>query len=695
MTNKLQILLQGACVLLFFISAQSQPLKNRDEARLLKTTLLKFHVSPPTIDDHFSAWIYDSFLDELDPERLYFTEPDLRSLEVYRNKLDDELNGTSWAFLPAVTQVYKKSLMRAEHLSAQLFQSPIWLESTRTYFADTTWAADEKDLQKRWLVAVTYNLLSRLHEIRGDADADDNKFLKETEPRARGLEKASMMRSISRITNHAAGYENYIASLYLQTIATAFDPHSAYLSATAMENFLSSLSSEGYYFGLMLDENEKGEITIEHLTPGGPAWKSGRLNSGDIIRQVKWEGREAMDVTGLGVDEMNALLLEDNHAAMEITVAKPGGLREVVVLRKEKMQSEENIVKSFILQGKRKIGYISLPGFYTNWGEAEGSRCANDVAKEIIKLKKEGIEGLILDLRFNGGGSLQEAVSMAGIFIDAGPVGVVKGKAGEATTMKDMNRGTVYDGPLEIMVNGMSASASEFLAAALQDYQRAIIVGSKTYGKASAQTLLPLHAQNSGASVKADLKPGSYASVTFEKIYRITGKTAQASGVVPHIQLPDLYDSLLFREDLLPRALPHDSIFKKTYYQPLMLLPVSELRHKSEQRTKMNAEFFAIKEASGVLGRSQMDTVPVSLRWSDFSKRADEQAAILKKIEKSGVIGSFTIGHHQFEMQRMQMDQFVDNFNKSWIKKLEKDILLEEAFLIICDLIDIHQRKPK
>jgi carboxyl-terminal processing protease len=367
---------------------------------------------------------------------------------------------------------------------------------------------------------------------------------------------------------------------------------------------------------------------------------------------------------------------------------------DTVVLRKEMMDAEENVVKSFILRGQRKIGYISLPGFYTTWGEAEGSRCATDVAREIVKLKKENIEGLILDLRFNGGGSLQEAVSMAGIFIDAGPVGIIKGKNGDAITIKDINRGTVYDGPLVLLVNGMSASASEFLAAALQDHQRAVVIGSVTYGKASAQNLHPLDPHHPNTEVTDKFKPGTgYVSVTLEKIYRITGKTAQRSGVIPHIVLPDIYDSLKFREAFMPLALPYDSIFKKTYYQPGLLLPVNELNFKSQTRMAANADFERVKQVASFLANLN-DNKPVSLAYADFKKYYDHQAQLAEVLTvPQAFIPSFTVAHHQFEMQRMQRDKFTDDFNKAWEKKLREDISLDEAFHIICDYVTITLRK--
>jgi carboxyl-terminal processing protease len=668
----------------------------RQQALLLKKALQQNHVSPRNIDDQFSEWLYESFLEELDPELLYFSEEDLKTISSYATKLDDELTGntSNWKFLSVITELYKKSLQRAETTANQLLQAPMSFEAKEVYQEDTVWAKNQTELTNRWKSTLKHRVLSRVYEMqRSSAQSDIMKL----EPEARQRAKAFVSRSVKRILNHAGGYENHVASLYLQNIALAFDPHSAYLASDAVENFLASVSSQGYYFGVNLNENEQGDIIIEHLTPGGPAWKSGLLNTGDIIKKIKWDGKEEVDLSGVGLDEINDMLVESNHLSLQVTVSKPGGITETVTLKKDKMESEENIVKSFMLEGKRKVGYISLPGFYSNWGASEGAQCANDVAREIIKLKKEGIEALILDIRFNGGGSLEEAVAMTGIFIDAGPAGIVTNKAGEATTLKDGNRGTVYDGPLVLMINGMSASASEFLAASLQDYQRAVVVGSKSFGKATAQTLFSLDPKDQQLAPSENIKPGtSYANVTIEKIYRITGKTVQTKGVIPHITLPDVYDSIDFREHTMPMALVNDSIFKKTYYQPLLLLPVRELKHKSELRLATHKGFKDIVSASAILGSVNNNTDPLPLNWVDYKRKADDiSSSIARVTTNKSKSTAFKVGYHQFESQRMQIDEFVKDFNEAWTKKLETDISLEEAFHITCDYIDITLRNKK
>jgi carboxyl-terminal processing protease len=454
---------------------------------------------------------------------------------------------------------------------------------------------------------------------------------------------------------------------------------------------VSSLSTEGYYFGVTFGENDRGEVSVTQLMPGGPAWKLGEVHPGDILQILQWEGQEAIDLWGFSLNEVNDILAETNHATIAMTLRKADGTYKTVSLRKEKVEAEETQVKSFLLDGTRKVGYISLPDFYTNWDDQEGSQCARDVAREVMKLKKENIEGLILDLRFNGGGSMDEAVAMAGIFIDAGPVGVVKGRTGEMRTVKDVNRGTVYDGPLVLMVNGLSASASEFLAAALQDYRRAVVVGGRTYGKATAQTLSPVDPKIAPTAM-ADFSKApaqSYSSITLEKMYRITGKTAQQSGVVPDIILHDALEALPIREADLPRAFPSDSIQKKMYYQPLPALPLKTLQDLSASRVKGLPQFTALQAYGQQIAALEHRHDKVSLVWADFKKQYDVELAMVAGVEKNSnaTANAFKASRLHAVEQRMQMDAYTDEFNRSWIKNLQDDIFVNEAFLIICDYI--------
>lgn len=664
------------------------------EARLLKAAILANHVQPAPVDDAFSAWVYDHVLDALDPDRCYFTQADIAVLAGFHDQLDNELNGGAWNFLPKLTEVYQAALDRYRLGIAGIASLPTDFAGGDYFEARKSWHADAAALKAHWKLIFRYNTFDRLLELRRRYPTKTDKDLQQQDERAaRQQVERVMLREASRIMHYEEGFAAYVASQYLKSVAAYFDPHTTYFSPNEVKDFMSSLSTAGYYFGITLGENERGEVAITQLMPGGPAWKSGEVHSGDVMQAVQWEGQEPIDLWGFSLDEVNDLLAETNHASIAMTLRQANGTYNTVKLRKEKVEAEETQVKSFVLDGPRKVGYISLPDFYTNWDDQGGSQCARDVAREVLKLRKENVEGLILDLRFNGGGAMDEAVAMAGIFIDAGPVGVVKGKGGEMRTVKDVNRGTVYDGPLVLMVNSLSASAAEFLAAALQDYHRAVVVGGKTYGKATAQTLSPLDPRAAAAAATQGFaKAGSgqsYSSITLEKMYRITGKTAQQAGVIPDILLHDALEALPIREASLPRAFPADSIQKKIYYQPLTALPLKVLQEKSAARVKSQPQFTVLQAYGEQVADLQRQADRVSLVWAEFKKQYETELAVVAGVEKSSNAGAaaFKASRMQAVEQRMQMDAYTDEFNRRWIKNLQEDIFVNEAFLIICDYI--------
>jgi carboxyl-terminal processing protease len=365
------------------------------------------------------------------------------------------------------------------------------------------------------------------------------------------------------------------------------------------------------------------------------------------------------------------------------------------MLKKEFQSSSDDIVRASVLAADTKIGYISLPGFYSDWNQPGGSQCANDVAKAIIKLKKENIKGLIIDLRFNGGGSLEEAVAMAGIFIDAGPMGLLRSKAGEPVTYKDFSRGTVWDGPLVIMVNGLSASASEFLAAALQDYNRAIIVGSKTYGKGTAQDLLSLEPGKPTINFTTSLanKKTGFATITTKRCYRISGKSVQYTGVIPDISIPELYDYSVYQESHLPFALKPDEIFKKVYYQPLPPITLNTLNNNSRERVNNHPFFAEVKRMNDLIRISQSTENDIILSRAEFKNRFEglnkSVASIEKMVEKE--TGVFNVEFVASDLQLMQMDEYFKEMNNSWSRTLESDFVLAEAVNITNDLINISK----
>lgn len=669
-----------------------------NEARLLKKALIENHVQPRKIDDKYSAWVFDHFIEELDPERTFFTEKDIAAITSLRTKIDDDLNGPEWNFLPQITQLYQKVLDRYSLTITEAAAQPTDFLKDESFKEDTIWCVDAASLKTKCKLSFWYNTLERVADLRERyPEKPEKDFLVAYEKPAREQVRKVMLREADRITHHVTGFENHVASEFFKALAAAFDPHTTYFSAQEVETFMSSLSSKGYYFGFTLGENEKGEVTITQLTPGGPAWKSGQVNTGDVLQTLHWQGQDPIDLWGVDLDEVNDMLLENDYTSLELTLRKSDGTSKTVALRKEKLESEQAIVKSFVLDGQKKIGYISLPDFYTDWGNEDGSQCANDVAREVIKLKNENIDGLILDLRFNGGGSMVEAVAMAGIFIDAGPVGIIKTRSGELISVKDMNRGTVYDGPLAIMVNGLSASASEFLAAALQDYNRAIIIGGNTYGKATAQRLTSTNSTAPVTQTKGNPAGNNIgvASITIEKLYRITGKTAQRTGVVPDVYLPDALEALPLREEDMPGAFMPDTIVKKMYYKTFAPLPVKELSEKSGQRVLKQPKFAELKKLSQHIAELGDMNQSIPLQWEKFKKMYADGESIVKRVEKNSDTDEsvFKASRMKSEEQRMQMNGYVNEFNQTWIKNLQEDISLNEAFLIICDLIPYVTKK--
>lgn len=479
-------------------------------------------------------------------------------------------------------------------------------------------------------------------------------------------------RDIQRIAkktlNHPSGYENYVASIYCDVIANLFDPHTEYMPLEEKQDFETSLDKQGYYFGFSLEENDNGGTEIGRLVPGSPAWKCGDLNKGDLVTRIGWKGKETVDVSGLRASEISELLNTADTAELHLTVKKQDGIEKTISLTRAKIDNEENNVRGYLLKGNISVGYIYLPDFYTAHESGNGS-CANDVAKEIVKLKKENIAGLILDIRYNGGGSLQEALDMAGIFIDAGPLVMMKDKNGKIISLKDPNRGTIYDGPMTLLVNGQSASASELLGAVLQDYHRAVIVGSTTFGKGSAQIILPVDTNTTSPFSSRNTEYG-YVKVTTSKFYRVTGRTTQHAGVTPDVVLPDIFDGLNYHESALPSALTADTINKNNYYTPLAGLPLATLAAKSKSRVAVDSNFVLIKKYSALLkeGKDADGTM-------DFSS-----------LRKATTAYAVTV--NAFDSAMLKSDAYHEDLTNQWIEKISSDKYVEEAYHILNDLIN-------
>lgn len=682
--------------------AQAQKPGLQEKAMVLKRMVELKHYSPRAVDDSFSVAVFKAIFQDADPRNIYFTVPEYQQLLAFSTSLDDELQGRSWSFFDQFSLLYKKALTRADSIINKVLQKPFDYAAadvlTQTRRGDGfNFSPDAAALTSRWSRYLKYMILDEVYD-EATADSAKSKTVKAAlatlEPTIREKIKKTELKSIKRILDYPAGYPAMVTELYLNAIASCFDPHTNYFSPQGKEEFQAELSTEAYFFGIIFGENENGNIVVERLTPGGPAWKSGEINQGDELISLQWEGKEVQDMTGAELEEVYEVVDESIHDKLLFRLRKADGTISMVFLRKEKSASEENIVKSFVLKGEKKIGYILLPGFYTEWENETGSSCANDVAKEILKLKKENIDGLILDVRFNGGGSVGEALDMIGIFVDEGPLTVIKTKDGKLANLKDPNRGTIYDGPLTLMINGQSASASEMLASSLQDYNRAVVVGSNSYGKATMQQMFPLDTVTSKTVTGGE--KFDMVKITTGKLYRLTGQTAQQYGVSPDVKIPDAFDGLEIGERFEKYVLPADSAKRNNYYKPLPYLPVKELASRSAARLSTHPEFQLIKKIIEEQQKMRQQTTrTIPLKAELFEKWAKEQELNMDAMKGEGTpAGKYTVENHAADKLLLN-NQYAKEGNDIWLENLADDIYIQEAFLILTDLINLQKTANK
>ncbi|MFI5220610.1 MAG: carboxy terminal-processing peptidase, partial [Bacteroidia bacterium] len=686
----------GCFIFIFFLpvyaKAQADK-KHINEAIVVKAMMERYHYSPQVFDNVFSEKIFDDFIKSLDRYRLLFTRQDVDRLSAYRAKIDDELNNKSTAFFNLTMQLFKVRLLKTDSIITRLLQKPFdfTVKETLLYPPDSSsFAGNEKEFEEKWNKWLKYEMLHRLMDKKiADSSLITAAVMKQ-EAAVREIVKKIEQRRIKRILSYPQGYDAYVAMLFCNSIAACYDPHSTFLPLTQKENFEGDVSASPYSFGLTLDENKNGDVIISHIVPGSPGWRSGELNKEDVLVQMKWQNKNPVDLEGADVEEVGGMFAEQNHDKLQLTVRKTNGEEKIVMLIKEKLKDEESIVKGFLLKGEKNIGYISLPGFYGEWGSSESSSCAGDVAKEIVKLSKlskEKIEGLILDMRNNGGGSLQEALDMAGIFIDEGILSFTKGRSEKPIAMKDVNRGTIYDGPLLVLVNRSSASATELLSGALQDYNRAVIVGSSTFGKATAQVVLPadtLFNPFTARTIANRNSENAYIKITIEKLYRPTGKTNQFTGVNPDITLPDIYNEINYSEAMLPHAILPDSVKRAFYFTPLKALPVAELAAKSVERVKKDKRFDTVKKyCSMIIKRYYGKTTDIPLDRQQYEaevKKYHVQWDQYKMVAEGEKTDLYTVENTEFDKPVIQADAYKSEINDNQIKNISKDIYISESF---------------
>ncbi|MGC4021009.1 MAG: S41 family peptidase [Cyclobacteriaceae bacterium] len=639
------------------------------------------HVSPrKNIDEKFISDLNEEFFSTLDPLGLYFTRENLKSDSVaIRASLFTKESPCDWAkFLKTF---YLKKLKEANKTISVFLSKPLLFNeedfiSIRN-FKQEDFCKDNIELKKRWKRWLSIKVLATMYEkAKSTLNVKiDSKLIVTFEPVARKEVMASELKRINDVIEDPKELDSDIRDIYIKSIAKIFDPHSDYFSTEEKQSFEEGISTTETSFGFDIKETTSQEVVVTRVMPGSPAWNSNEMHNGDLILQIRKPKGDFVDINDFDV-RPSQLLKTWSADQIELKLKKADGQVVIVKLFKEKIESTENRVQGFVLTGQKKIGYVSLPSFYQQWDSDSkfASGCADDLAKEIIKLKKEGISGLILDLRYNGGGSVAEAIDIVGIFIDIGPVAVVKFKD-RLITLKDANRGVVYDGPLIVMVNGASASASEFVAAALQDYNRAVVVGTTTFGKGTGQRIFA-----------TDTIKGEFLKITHERLYRITGKSNQRKGVVPDITVPDLTNEFTPKEKDYNHVIIEDSIVKKVYYTPGPKIDFSKMRLQSLSRTQKNTQFEKIDSAR-LLFR-----LPVPLKLESFVDYQSQIKHAQKLLETSLISSAFKVTHNQFDNSLLTMDSFRKNLSEESLTKISKSIFIEEAYFIISDYINQNRK---
>ena len=489
---------------------------------------------------------------------------------------------------------------------------------------------------------------------------------------------------------------------YLNAITNTFDPHTDYFNPKAKQDFDITMSRRLEGIGARLQRS--GDYTkVVSIVPGGPAWKQKQLEVDDLIYAVSQDKEEAVDINGMHIDDVVSMIRGKKGTYVTLTVKNGDGDMLEIRIKRDEVQLEEGFAQSAVLEmpGKvNKIGYINLPKFYADFENPDGNSCADDIAKELKKLQSQNVEGVILDLRNNGGGSLGDVVEMSGLFVKDGPIVQVKSRQGDPYVFRDKDPEVRYTGPLIVMVNSYSASASEILAAALQDYGRAIIVGSNsTFGKGTVQRFYDLDRAVRGGGVD-EMKPLGELKLTMQKFYRIDGGSTQLEGVVPDVILPDRFKYIDSGEKQLEHPMEWTEIAAVPYKQDVVdLSSKKEIQKKSAARVESNEVFTKI-DANAQRVKKVRDISAYSLQLEEYRrtlKERQEEAKQYKNIFKP--IEGLNIANLPDDLEHIQMDSSRISRNDAWIESLQKDVYLEETLSIMRDMIEagvaIHQKRSR
>ncbi len=683
-----------------FNSPQNDEEKMQTIMISVKNTLSYLHYSPKPINDAYSVDVFDKYLEMMDPAKKFLLQSDVDEFTKHKTKLDDYLNRGDISFFNLTVDRLNARTKEVEKLSQDILSKPINFDENEELILEPKLKAypkNQEELRNEWKKFIKYNILQEIETLNAKEQTQKekkdsvNKFkLKDTiklqilTPQQKQAKATDEVKDL--LTSMFKRYDKRKKmdwfSVYMNAYTEVFDPHTNYFSPQDKEDFDVSFKGKVIGIGATIQES-KGKIKIGTLVVGAPAWKSKQISEGDEILKVKSKkDEEPINVTGMLVDEAVRFIRGEKGTEVVLTLRKKdGSIKEVKMIREE-VAIEDTFARSIIVNSPngKKYGFINLPGFNADFEDAKGRNASDDIKAELIKLKAQNVEGIILDLRNNGGGSLTEVVDIMGLFMKNGPVVQVKDGNGKIQVLKNKQNDPIWTGPLVIMQNELSASASEILAGAMQDYGRAVIVGSpQSFGKGTVQTFVELNRFLNTSDDFGALK------LTIQKFYRVNGKSTQLKGVDSDIPMKDIFTYEEIGERYDNYALPWDQV-STSGFAPLNTLNMSNLVNNSAKRLTQNKNYQLLLESAQWKEKlDKEEKVTLNLKeFESLMKARKEQIEKFKSLIKFNNGLNFTL--HADEAKRGKTDEVFAKKSENWLKNLKRDIYLQETVNIISEM---------
>jgi carboxyl-terminal processing protease len=666
------------------------PEKDKVLISVLNYMLTRGHYVQKELNDEFSEMVFNNFIDGLDPSKRYFTKNDLKEFSKYKFQIDNQLKESDIAFYSLVYGRFLDKIKNAKNYYGAILKKPFNYKKDEIIDLDykkTAYASSEKELLNFWRKQLKLQTIDRIQE---QEKLDEEKLKKDKSYKKRSfsvLEKkarAEVMTSMENLYIRIDELEHRDwFSTFLNSIVAAFGPHTTYMPPNIKESFDQDMSGKLEGIGARLQK--KGIYThIVELVSGGPAWKQGELEEGDIILKVAQENKEPLDIVGMRLDDAIKFIKGPKDTKVLLTVKKKiDGTTQVITITRDIVQLDETFVKSSVVEKDgKKYGVIDLPKFYINFDDRNFRDSAKDMEKEIERLKEENVEGLLIDLRNNGGGSLDTAIKIAGLFVDKGPVVQIKYRNEAPVVREDIDPKIQWTGSLVLLVNELSASASEIFAAAMQDYNRAVILGgNQTYGKGTVQNILPIN--KFYPNYDQDL---GYLKMTIQKFYRINGGSTQVEGVYSDIAMPTRFSYMKYGERDLEGALPWDKVPQASYTQVNSYSNFSDVVTTSIERINKDPKFQLIDEYAKWLKKEQDDS-SYSLNYKQYQKELKQREDFAKKFKsvfkyQSGL--AFNSPSYEIPLFKENID--LKEKRNAWHKNLSKDLYISEALNVLSQL---------